>query len=170
MRQPPFMEPHVHPTSCVLVQDLHSPCLICISQEVSEMGGWERERGSNGRWQGEPGVLGRVKWSLCFKLYPFGQPWASQLSLSLAGWGAWANQSYSPGRLCWGALAQPIINLASNRTYFYTSSHYSPKTRPERKARKHGLITAVDPWWLVLRAVSVGSVVGSPDFLAVSHY
>lgn len=45
-----------------------------------------------------------------------------------------------------GALVQPIINLASNRTYFYTSSHYSPKTRPERKARKHGLITAVDPW------------------------
>lgn len=142
MRQPPFMEPYVHPTSCILVQALHSPCLICISQKVSELGGWERERGSNGRWQGEPGVLGRARRSLQLKLYPFGQP-----AQPVFGWMWGLRQSIlKPRQTVLGALAQPIINLASNRTYFYTSSHYSPKTRPERKSRKHRLITAVDPW------------------------
>lgn len=70
-----------HPASCsrpfTVLSHLDLP-------EVSELDGWEREGGSNGRQQGEPGVLGRARRSLRLKLDPFGQPRASRLSLPLA--------------------------------------------------------------------------------------
>lgn len=69
------------------------------------------------------------------QLSPLGQPCAGERGLPAAGPGSWANQSCSPG-CCKGASAEPVINLAGNRTYFYTSSHQSLRTRLEHKVRK----------------------------------